>query len=431
MNVNLTFDMKKILAIAALFITMGAFAQVQEASMYREGNQMKVNSRIQLTKEMLKGAKAFVLTPQITDGENVVKLSPIGMYSKDKFYPYLQDYGFTGAPGEVAYTKAQLPTVVTVDKSVPYETWMDGSRLELVHEYVGCCGDSGFEALDTLASYSEAPIDYTPMFREVAKDKMTKVVAKKGQAKVTFPLNVTTLNENYQDNAAEIEKIAKSIEEIKNANEVDLKSVVIKGQSSPEGKFSTNERLSRGRTKAVVDYISSQYDFGADVLEAESVGENWEGLRAYVESSSLKNKAGILEIIDSDLDPDAKEQKIRSTYPQDWNNLHKNCFPYLRVTSYEVLYETIDYENVNTHISLAYDAMDAGEYRNAANHLALAGDSADAEFARGTLAGILKDYKAATEHFQKALDGGIQEAAPILEEVSRYQYMKPEETTEE
>lgn len=418
--------MKKILAIAALFITVGAFAQVQEANMHRDGKEMKVTSTIQLTKDMLKGAKAFILTPQITDGENVVKLSPIGMYSKEKFYPYLQDYGFTGAPGEITYTKAQLPTVVNIDKSVPYETWMDGSRLELVHEYVGCCGDSGFEALDTLASYNEAPIDYTPMFREVAKDKMTKVVSKKGEAKVTFPLNVTKLNENYQNNAAELEKIAKSTEDIKSGNEVTLKSIVIKGQSSPEGKFATNERLSRGRTKAVVDYISEQYDFGADVLEAESVGENWEGLRKFVESSSLKNKRGILDIIDSDLDPDEKEQKIRSTYPQDWNTLHKDCFPYLRVTSYEVLYETIDYENVNTHISLAYDAMNAGEYRNAANHLALAGDSADAEFARGTLAGILKDYKAATEHFQKALDGGIQEAAPILEEVSRYQYMKQE-----
>jgi len=416
--------MKKILAIAALFVTVGAFAQVQEAAMYREGDQMKVTSRINLTPEMLDGAKAFILTPQITDGENVVKLSPIGMYSKDKFYPYLQDYGFTGAPGEVVYTKAQLPTVVNLAKEVPYQVWMDGSRLELVHEYVGCCGDSGFEALDTLAAYEEAPINFTPAFREVSKDKMTKVVTKKGVAKVTFPVNNSKLKENYQNNAAELEKIAASIEEIKNATgDVTIKSVVIKGQSSPEGKFATNERLSRERTKAVVDYISEQYDFGADVLESESVGENWEGLREFVEGSNLQNKAAMLEIIDSDMDPDVKEQKLRS-FSKDWRVLHRECLNNLRCTSYEINYETIDYENVNTHIALANDAMQAGEYRNAANHLAFAGDSADAEFARGNLAAILGNYEEATAHFQKALDGGIKEAAPLLEEVSRYKYMK-------
>ena len=410
--------MKRILLVLSILLPLSALAQTQKASLTRVGDEMKVEADIQLTQQMLKGVKAFVLTPQITDGENLVKLTPIGMYSKDKFYPNLSAYGV----GEKAYSKNDLPTVVSVKESVPYKKWMDGARLELVHEYDGCCGDSGVEEVEEIAKYVEKCIEFTPAYRVMDPEKMKKIETITGEAIVDFPVNGTTLNEKYHNNTAELAKITESIDQVKAAKEAEIQSVVISGTASPEGKYSVNERLSTGRTDAVYNYVVGMYDFPAGLIKAQPVAENWEGLREYVATSTLKNKTAILDIIDSDQTPDVKESKIRS-YGADWATLRNKCLPYLRRTTYAISFKTTDYEATETKVDFAYAAMEDGDYEKAAEILATAGDDPEAEYARGTLAGLMCDWRSATRHFKKALDGGLEEARPYYEEVSRYQYM--------
>ena len=409
--------MKRILLVLSILLPLSALAQTQKASLTRVGDEMKVEADIQLTQQMLKGAKTIVLTPQITDGENVVKLSPIGMYSKDKFYPNLSAYGAS----EKAYAKKDLPTVVSVNESVPYSRWMDGARLELVREYEGCCGDSGVEEVDEIAKYVEKCIDFTPTFRPMDPEKMKKIETITGEAIVDFPVNGTTLNEKYHNNTEELAKITNSIDQVKAAKQAEILSVLICGTASPEGKYSVNERLAAGRTKAVYDYVVAKYEFPEGMIQSESVPENWAGLRKYIDESKFNNKADMLSVIDGSLEPDAKEAKLRNS--ANWGTVRNKCLPYLRTTTYTITFKTIDYEATETKVDLAYAAMQRGDYEKAAEYLATADDDAEAEFARGTLAGINKDWRSATFHFKNACEGGIEEACPYYKEVSRYQYM--------
>ena len=414
--------MKRILLVLSIILPLSAFAQTQKASLTRVGDEMKVEADIQLTQEMLKGIKAFILTPQITDGENVVKLSPIGMYSKDKFYPNLSAYGFDGKEGELAYAKKDLPTVVSVNESVPYSRWMDGARLELVHEYEGCCGDSGVEEVEEIAKYVEKCIDFTPTFRTMDPEKMKKVETLTGEAIIDFPVNSVTLNDTYHNNTEELGKITSSIDKVKAADQAEILSVLLLGTASPEGRYSVNERLSEGRTQAVYDYVVAKYDFADGVITCESEPENWAGLRKYIEDSSFKNKDKMLSIIDGSLEPDAKEAKLRNA--ANWGTIRKKCLPYLRTTTYTISYKTINYEANETKVDLAYAEMQKGNFEKAAQILATADENdPEAEFARGTLAGINKDWRSATYHFKNAYEGGIEEARAYYEEVSRYQYM--------
>lgn len=416
--------MKRFFILAfTLLLSASLFAQTENASLVRVGDNMVVKADIQLTPCMLKGVKAFVLAPQISDGEHVALLPPIGMYSKDKFYPYLNAYGFSGKEGEMVYKKEQLPVTVSLNESIPYEVWMDGARLELVHQYDGCCGDSGIEAVDTLACYAEAPIDYAPTFRTLNPEKMKKVETVTGKAVIDFRVNKTTLEENYRNNEAELAKITSSIDKVKSAKEAEILSVVICGSASPEGKYSVNERLAAGRTQAIYDYVVDKYDFPTGVITSESIPENWAGLRKFVEETPLiKNKAAVLEIIDSDMDPDAKEAKLRTV--GGWRVVHSDALPALRSTTYTITYKTTDYEATETKVDMANAAMDRGDYEKAAEHLAGADNSPEAEYARGTLAGLLKDWKNAAIHFKNALDGGLEEARAYYEEVSRHKYMR-------
>lgn len=418
--------MKKLLSVLTLLLPLVAFAQTKEATMVREGDQMKVSADFLLDKAMLKGIKAFILTPQITDGESVVKLKPIGMYTKQKFYPYLEPYGFDGSAGELSYSKDQLPTVVRYNTSVPYERWMDGAELQLVHEYEGCCGDSGVEAVDSLSTYNEAPIQYAASYRPVARELTLKSATMGGSATIDFPVNSTKLSENYHNNAAELDKISQTIEALTNNDDIVLQSVVIVAQSSPEGKYEVNERLANERAKAVLDYVKARVELPDELIRAEGVAEDWVGTRKFVEESELKNKDQIIAIIENDeLAPDVKEQRIRSRYSTAWNSLMKDCFPYLRRTYYKIDFMAVDVESGNTQLDLANKAMAAGNYGTAAEHLAKAGDSAEAEYARGTYFANQGNYQEAALHYQKAADGGIEAAQALADELNRVNYMRP------
>ena len=424
--------MKKILTVLVLLLPLAGYAQTQEAALYREGEQMNVLATIRLNQSMVKGVKAFVLQPQISDGEHVVKLSPIGMYTQQKFYPYLKAYGFNRSKGEMIYTQEQLPTTVRISTEVPYERWMDGAQLQLVHLYEGCCGDSGIEAVDSLATYLEDSIRFTPVFRQIPRELTMKTASLGGSAAIDFAVSSTKLDEKFHNNAAELGKIAQSIREVTNDDSMILEEVIIRAQASPEGKYATNERLAKARSQAVLGYVSSHFDFTDGVIKAEAVAENWEGLREYVESSSLKNREKILDIIDNeDLTPDTKEQRIRSKYPADWKTLGKDCFPFLRRTAYIISYKTVDVEASITNVEKATKAMEAGNFEAAAAFLARCGDDPEAEFARGTYFGSMGLYEEAAIHYQKAADGGIKEAKELAAELGRAKYINPDKPVPE
>ena len=62
------------------------------------------------------------------------------------------------------------------------------------------------------------------------------------------------------------------------------------------------------------------------MIVTEYEPEDWKGLRQYVEKSNLVHRSEILGMIDSRLDPDAKEAKIKRTYPEEYRFLLQNCY---------------------------------------------------------------------------------------------------------
>ena len=46
--------------------------------------------------------------------------------------------------------------------------------------------------------------------------------------------------------------------------------------------------------------------------------EDWAGLERYLKTCTLPDRYGILELVHSGGDPDAREQKIKARYPRDY-----------------------------------------------------------------------------------------------------------------
>lgn len=69
--------------------------------------------------------------------------------------------------------------------------------------------------------------------------------------------------------------------------DVQFKAMTIKGYASPEGSYTNNVRLAKGRTATLKDYVLGQYSFPSSIIATSYEPEDWEGLRRYVENQTL------------------------------------------------------------------------------------------------------------------------------------------------
>ncbi|MFR9651200.1 MAG: hypothetical protein SNG35_04165 [Rikenellaceae bacterium] len=173
-----------------------------------------------------------------------------------------------------------------------------------------------------------------------------KIRTDKGSAFILFPLNDTVLHPLYGDNEIELEKIVNSINIIAQDSTCVVTDVYIHGYASPEGPYKTNERLSKGRTNSVVEYVNNICNFPEDILVAEYTAEDWEGFEALLINSSYINKSEVLKIIRSNQTPDQKERTIRKKYPQFFNMLLDDWFIMLRHTDYIIKYEVCFFSTI-------------------------------------------------------------------------------------
>ena len=172
-------------------------------------------------------------------------------------------------------------------------------------------------------------------------------------------------------------------------------------------------------------------------------------------------------MIDSRLDPDAKEAKIKRTYPEEYRFLLQNCYPALRHTDYRIDYTIRSFSDVEeikrimqtqpqklslnefylvaqtyepgsvefndvfetavrmypneeiANLNAANSAMQRKDVENAKRYLQKGGDSPEALYARGVYAFLVEDYTVARKQLNEAKNKGVQQAEIILLEIDK------------
>ena len=343
--------MKRILLSIVILAASAAAAlgqQVRGVELVRAGEQLLVKMNIHL-QEVLPGRnQTVVITPQLRNSGISHSLKPVGIYSRNQWYYYDRQGSRAGAAEEYSFRKAKTPEFLQYEAFVPYDEWMNGAALYLVRETLGCCGNEKARQERFLAQYQEEPREaevrvdtvYIEKTIVVEKELESRTRSINGRAFIDFPVSDTKIHPEYHSNKAELAAMRTTIDNVVNNPDWILRKIWIKGYASPEGKREVNDRLAKARTTSLRDYIASQYrNIDPALIEIEHEAENWEGLRAYVEESSLPHRTEILEIIDGDRLPDEKEWMIKSRYPEDWKALLKDCLPFLRRTDYRIDYD--------------------------------------------------------------------------------------------
>lgn len=440
-------------------------AEVTDVTLSHSADQMHVAFKLKFDDLKMKGDRAIAYVPMLVNGGDTLTFAPVTIYGRTRWIQYQRKgqspFHFDGA--QTSYKYGNRPSEFSYNEYIPFRDWMNGAQLVVRRVDYGCC-NKPLGAADDVAVAKWDEVAYTPTIRYVRPVGVAeKRYELSGQSFVDFPVNQTVIYPDYRNNARELDSIQRTINVAIENPDAKIDTIWLKGFASPESPYSHNRNLAIGRTKALKEYLQTLYKFDNVKILTDFEPEDWEGLRQRVDASNLEHRQQILDLIDSNMEPDAKELKIKNTYPQEYKFMLQNFYPPLRHTNYRVSYTVRTYSDpaeiakimrtrpstlsLNefyilgatltpgtpefnevfetaarmypndpaANLNAANAALESGNYTAAKYYLDKAGTSADADYARCILATVTGDYANARTWLDKALKNGYQVPSAELE----------------
>ena len=306
----------------------------------KTGNQVGVNIDFKLDDLKIKSNKGNILIPMIVNRDDTLKMPAVEIMGRKRYIYYLRNHK-TATPNPLVVTKRNNKEMQTIHYSytTPYRSWMDNSQLVIGQDVCGCNQAIVEEGLLSHAGEILHKEPEKPKVCEKPKTKEIKIHQEKGTARLHFNVNKFFINTKLGNNDAEINKMCKTIDRVKNNTNVRIVSIVLHGYASPDGNYDNNKRLAENRTKAVYEHLVSIYPIEKDLIQFTSTAEDWQGVRDYIEKHDIPQKNIVLNIIDSDMTPDEKERTIALKAGAAHRYLIQKVYPQLRRTEYFINYE--------------------------------------------------------------------------------------------
>lgn len=467
------YIIKTLLAVAMFAHCSSTMAQqlangkvnVAHQKVKKHGNNVNIDMNFQLDQLKLKSNKGLVFIPMIVNQDDTLQMPAVEVMGR-KRYIYYQRNHQTATPQPLVVERRKNGTAQTIAYgfSTPYHSWMDNSQLVIGQDVCGC--NQAILAEGLLCPMGEALMgEMQPLYAYIQpKAEPIKARQEKGTARLQFNINKANINTNLGNNSAELDKMRKTIDLVSNDPDVRITSILLHGYASPDGSYANNDKLAANRTQAVYDYLRSIYPLQNKLFQFSSTAEDWQGVHNYVEKNTFVQKDIVLNIINSDMQPDEKERTIAAKAGEAHRHLINNVYPSLRRTEYTVNYEVRDFnleearkliktrpqklslkemyavansyekgskeynevfdiavlmfpEEELANINAANTALNHGDKASAEKYLKKAGHRAEADNARGALAILQQDYQSAKTYFEKAAKAGLKEAKANLQEL--------------
>lgn len=433
--------------------------RVKSLKVERSENNLFVSMQFDLSSLKLRSDREITYIPVLSCEDSYMELPRVVAAGRNR---YIQNLRHGKLPGDARLCRPGK--VIDYSAVVPYEPWMETATLSLSEDECGCGFRPVSSRRDDLTVLDFTTKVFSPSYAFITPvAEQVKTREARGSAYIDFPVNGTEIHPDYHRNPEELQKIRNTIDILRSDADTRIISVTIEGFASPEGPYVNNERLAKGRTSAVADYVRGLYTFDPSIMKSTWVAEDWAGLRRYVETSDLAGKEGILSILDMEnLVPDDRERKLRSAYPEQYRFLLENVYPGLRHSDYAVEYVIRSYADADeikavmksapqklslhemnivaqslepgsdeycevfevavrmypddpvANLNAANIALGRNELERAAGYLSKAGNAPEAVYARGILAAKRGDYADAVRLFDDASTSGVSQASEAV-----------------
>lgn len=147
----------------------------------------------------------------------------------------------------------------------------------------------------------------------LGKDAFQRVMTDAKVAELVYLINKADIR-NGQLKKDDVKAINDYIKTVKEAENMNLKDVVVSAYASPDGATDLNTNLASKREASAKDYITKQLNKAkaeANVV-TKSTPEDWEGFKAAMEKSDIQDKDLILRVLSMYTDPDVREKEIKN-----------------------------------------------------------------------------------------------------------------------
>ncbi|MDY3876104.1 MAG: hypothetical protein SOZ60_01630, partial [Prevotella sp.] len=336
--------MKRMILILTLMVMACSAAMSQQQpsmslhvdGVEREGNGYRV--RYSFTLPQPASDYSYQVTPLFTCGTDTVYEAPVTVRGKLNAKKLRRRVVLGDRNAAVpSYIPSGIDSIITRTAylSTDRYPWVVGSTLRLCTsvEGEGCCEVSPAVVLCCDSFLCERPFhpvfslveDNTgkagelqrnnPVLQHISQYRpydSTRILRKEeGALYVFFPLDKWTLLHDFRDNAATLDTIVSITRQIMADSTSSVKLIQIIGLASPEGSVKRNNLLGQNRAAALRDYIKQRVKTGNAMFELCNGGEAWTELRDQIADSNIEGRDQLLNIIDTEKNPDERERKMK------------------------------------------------------------------------------------------------------------------------
>ena len=329
------------------------------------GGMVNVNFLINYDGVMLNPNEQLVITPYIFDQGRVKYLSPVVLLGQRSYKSVERGNDIIGnvsgmMPYETVVMSRQYvrqmrrdarnndsswainsPNTVMYSASFPFEPWMDGADIMLMHVFSTIRNE--VMSYNTQIGSLYNPVSPQVMFI-VPEIEKVKSRSEQMTARVVFLVNKAALDPNIFNNTVELDNMYKFTDRLVNDKNIKITGVTMTGYASPEGRYSYNADLAQRRVNTIKELIQQKYpSIDRSVYSVKSVPEDWDSVRNWVAASDIRFRNQVLDII-ANYEPDARDAKIRALDNSNtYNMLLHDVYPGLRRTVYTVDYTVVPF----------------------------------------------------------------------------------------
>ena len=308
-------------------------------SIPERNGRVTIDFIVTLPKQLLGTSRSVVITPVLHKPDESVPLEDLvirgGRFSllQERDYWQYATYVDRFRPdtvGREAVTYYYSQEVKTDETSKKLLITLQGQVLAV--------DDSAYrlppsDTLSYIVSSMLSFVDTMPRYRIKVIDKYVTV---SDRNYIQFFVGDTRVVDTLGDNRQQLDKITGLMRQIVEQEECFVDTITLTAASSPEGGYTFNDRLSRGRAEALKQYLVKRYGRGIDtLLTVRWIAEDWPELTQRIRADkSIENREAILALIASEKNPDRREQAIRQRFPKDYAYIRSMIYPQLRAVNF-------------------------------------------------------------------------------------------------
>ena len=245
--------------------------------------------------------------------------------------------------------------------------------------YIVNCGDEVFPmgASDTVTFNIASFLQFLDKAPRYVRKTIYRKVTDKMTAHIQFKVGGHEVIDTLGNNSEELRKVRDKLKELAKGNEFIVDSMKVAAFASPEGAYSLNAELARKRGNSIKGYLSDLDSYHVlpekDRITTNSEAEDWGKLRQLVKDSPyVVHAENIMNIIDTQKNPDMRETEIRSAYQMDYQYMREHLYPKLRTVEFtfhlarrNMVEDVMFTDEIDTQYAEAIELMQQRNYKEA------------------------------------------------------------------